>query len=487
MLIVLVVNSALGYLFNIGLAWLLPAGDYGTYGAAMSLLGILLIFVTYGLPWAAAKFLAQEETAGKQNVIFKSALTGNLIIALVVMALFYLTYAFFISAIDISVPVIAVTLATIFAYSIRNVYLRTLHGQMKFEEFGAISILETVLRVAFGLALVLLGYRVAGALTGQLVSAVVVVAITAYLLRDMKFWQAKGWADFKVFTFAWSMLIGMLGITMLSQMDILIVKFLSTSPVSNQSVGYYQAVRMLALIPLFLAGGIMGGVFPFISRYAKGDSRTYALFSLRYILLGSLPFTLLLMLLPESFITFFFPPAFSAAARALTVLAIGGALIAVIQALAQVFQALGHPSLPVKVLMIATLLQIGLLVALVPQFGLTGAAMAMTVASLFGAAWLLIKFTAHYQIKVQGGLIARFALVLLISGLVLFFFPHGSRLLLALDVILVSIIYFCLLVALGLVRGVDFDILGQALPQNYAVQATLKNMKNLAFKLGCRS
>lgn len=487
MLIVLVINSVLGYVFNIGLAWLLPARDYGTYGAAVSIMGIILIFVTYGFPWAAAKFLAQEGATEEKEVIFKSVLMGNLIIGLLVIAIFYLVYTFFVPAAEMPAPVIMVMLATIFVFSIRTVYLRTFHGQMKFEEFGIVSIIEAVLRITVGLLLVWLGYSVAGALSGELTSGLIIIIIAAFLLRDMKFWKARGWANPGVFTFAWSMLIGMLGITMLNQMDILIVKFLGTGAIPEQAVGYYQAVRMVAEIPFFLAGSIMSGVFPFISRYAQGDNRTYSLFSLRYIALFSFPFAIFLALLPEPFITFFFPLAYAAAAMALRVLAIGGAFIALIQALAQVFQALGQPGLPAKVLIIAALFQVGLLVPLVPRFGLTGAAAAVAATCLCGAVWLTLKFQTLYKLKIQLGFIARFLLVLLISGLVLYFFPHGSRIWLVLDVIVAGMVYVYLLVALSFIRVVDFDILGQALPQNHAVQAVLKGARAVAVKLGCRS
>jgi len=484
LLAVLAITSALGYGLNIVLAWLLPADDYGTYGIAIAILGILSIFITYGFPWTVVKFLAEYGDKGTSYPIFKSALLGNFLIALVISALFYLVYSFFLFSTNIPDAVIFIIMAIILVFSLRAIYLRTLHGRMRFQEFGTVSIIEAVLRVAVGLGLVLLGYNVAGALAGQLLAGLVALIIAAYLLREFKFWSGKGWANIKVFTFAWRMFLGMLGITMLNQVDILGVRFFSQGTVTAQLVGYYQAVRILAFIPLYLAGGFMGGVFPFISRYAEEGSRNYFLLTLRYIVLIAIPFFAILVAIPGSFIELVFPPAYVAGADAIRILAVGGVLVAIIYVLVQVLQALGYPGLPAKVLMIAALLQIGLLAVLVPNFGLVGAAAATSIACLFGAIWLTVKIAVLYQLKPQLGQIVKLLLTLAITGLSLFLIPHSGRILTVLDVVLVSMIYLFLLVVLRLLRVSDIDILRSALPQNSLILAPVRVLKKLIVRLG---
>ncbi len=329
-----------------------------------------------------------------------------------------------------------------------------------------------------------MGYNVAGALAGQLLAGLVALIIAVYLLREFKFWRGKGWANIKVLSFAWRMFLGMLGITMLSQVDILGVRFLSQGTVTGQLVGYYQAVRILAFIPLFLAGGFMGGVFPFVSRYAGEGSRNYVLFTLRYIVLIAIPFFAALVAIPDPVIELFFPPAYVAGSDAIRVLAVGGILIAIIYVLVQVFQALGHPGLPAKVLTIAALLQLGLLAILVPQFGLVGAAAATSIACLFGAIWLMVRLTVLYQLKPQPRQIAKLVLTLAITGLSLFLIPHSGRILTTLDIVMVSMIYLFLTIVLRLLRVSDIDILRSALPQNSLVLAPVRILRNLMVRLG---
>lgn len=484
MLAVFAVNSLLGYALNIILAWLLPAGDYGVYGVAIAILGILTIFVIYGFPWTVVKFLSEETDSATVNIILKSAFLGNIVTAMLVAAVFYLIYLFILPKDYIPISMVNIILLFIFTFALRALYLRALHGRMEFGRFGVVSVIEGVARVVGSVLLVILGYGAAGALCGQLFGGIVALVIAAYLMRQMKFWRNREWSNLKVFTFAWPMLMGMLGISVLSQLDILVVKFLSGESITSQSVGYYQAIRILAMIPFFLAGGLMGGVFPFISRHADGNNWVYSLYPLRYIVLLALPLTATLMLLPEASIQLFFPAPYAAAADALRVLALGGAFLASIQVLAQIYQALGKPKLPAKVLAVAALLQITLLLILIPRLSLVGAATAMTISCLVGTIWLFSKLMTTYQFKFPVVIATKLAFVLMVIGGLLLLIPHGNRVQFALGVILVGVVYLILTAALRLVRIDDINILEQALPRHPAVGIVISGIRKAILSLG---
>ena len=484
MLAIFAVNSLLGYALNITLAWLLPAGDYGIYGVAIAILGILTIFVIYGFPWTVVKFLSEETDSATVNAILKSALLGNIATAMLVAAVFYLIYLFILPKGYIPISMANIILLIILIYAVRALYLRALHGRMEFGRFGIISIIEGVVRVVSSVLLVILGYGATGALCGQLFGGIVALVIAAYLLRQMNFWRNRGSVNLKVFAFAWPMLMGMLGISALSQLDILGVKFLGGESITSQSVGYYQAIRILAMIPFFLAGGLMGGVFPFISRHADGNNWVYSLYPLRYVVLLALPLTATLMLLPEASIQLFFPAPYVAAADALRVLALGGALLSSIQVLAQTYQALGKPKLPAKVLAMVALLQIVLLPVFVPHLGLLGAAMAMTIACLLGTILLFSKLITTYQFKFPVVIATKLAFVLTVIGGLLLLIPHGNRVQFALGVILVGVVYLILTAALRLVRSDDINILEQALPRHPAVDIVISGIRKVILSLG---
>lgn len=479
---VLAVTSVLGYVFHVVLAWLLPASDYGIYGVAVAISGILSLFIISAFPWSVVKFLSAEKDQEKRYSVFKTALLANFLTALVISGLFYGIYSFFLSSSDIQLPVIFILIAIVLTFSIRAIYLRTLHGLMRFEQMGAVSVTESVIRVAAGLGLVYLGYGVAGALAGELIGGMVLVIIALYLLRNFKFWQGKGWANVKVLSFAWPMFLGMVGITLLIQIDILGLKYLSQGLISSQSVGHYQAVRVLAMIPLFLAGGIMGAVFPFISKYHEEGGLGYLVASLRYVVLLSLPVAVVLVLLPASIIGLFFPHDYAASANALRVLAVGGACLGVIQVLTSGFQALGQPGIPARALIIAAGVQIASLVVLVPRFGLVGAAASTVIAGLAALVWLLSRFAHIYQLKLRKGQTAKLILAFTVTGLFLFFFPHSSRILTVVDGVLAGIIYLSLLTVLGLIREDDVDILRNALPHNRLVEAASNSVKKVIVK-----
>src|SRR4051812_14514395 len=71
-----------GYLINIFLGRFLGPSSYGVYGVLISLMGIINIIQTGGIPLATAKFIAEDDA--RRDSILKSSLILQLLITLLI-------------------------------------------------------------------------------------------------------------------------------------------------------------------------------------------------------------------------------------------------------------------------------------------------------------------------------------------------------------------------------------------------------------------
>ena len=475
--------AILGYAFNIVLSWLLSVEQYGIFGMCVAFFGILGLFVTMPFPWAAAKFISSEDNLRKKYKIFKISLAGNLLAAVVVSVIFYAIYSSLSSQAEIDRRFIVLLLTTVLIYSPLSVYLCTLQGLFRFKQLGVMQLLLSGLRATSGVALVYLGYGAFGAFAGYLVAAIIALIAMAYLLRNFKFWQESGWSEPRILAFAPAIFLGSLGIVLLSNIDLLGMKFISEVVVSSELTGYYQSALILARIPLLVTGAMMIAVFPFISKHTESDSRRYSLASLKYAIFFVLPLTIVLALNPVAFITLFFPPSYAVGADALRVVAIGMAFLSLIQILANTFQALGKPWTPAIALLVVSGVQLGALVVLIPKWGLVGAAAATTIACFLGFFYLLTKYLSIHRPIIEPIQILKSIAALGIPGCLLFFFMTEGRLLTVISLILAAILYVFLLPLLGLIKEKDVDILSGALPPSRITSAVITRVKRLVIKL----
>ncbi len=477
MLAVFLGTASLGYIFSVVLAWILPADEYGTYAIAIASLSILSLFIVHGIPWTVVKLLSAEDSHENRLSIFKSSLVTNFTIGIIVSFAFLGIYILLPNGLDLTQTAVALMIAIVITFSIRAVYVRALHGLMKFEHFGIVAVIQGIARLSIGLGLVYVGLGVNGALAGELVGGLASLLCVAYLLRNFKFWQSKRWVITDVLPFAGWMFIGMSALTSLSQFDILGLKLFEEN-ITDDSIGYFQAARLLALTPFFITGGIMAGIFPFISKNAGQEEKLYIIASLRYIAIITLPITISLILIPTAIIDLFFPQEYTASADALRILAAGGIFLALNQGLANIFQASGQPSLPAKTLFAALMVEIALLPILVPNHGLNGAALSMTAANLAGSTWLLFRLIKVYRLGIPNWrLFIKFVTSLTVSGAFLYYFPHNTLIMSLLDLILAGILYLVLLTILKLIISEDIDTLIRGLPKNRLVETAACKLK----------
>lgn len=465
------ITSIVNYIFNVGLGWLLVPAEYGVYGVSIALMTILSFFVNSGFPIAASKLIS-EETCKDELRIFKTSLTCNILLGLFVSIIFWFIYGF-LPLENYRSLIFIVILMTILT-SVKSVYQYALQGFFRFKEMGALGVLEVFLKLVFGVGLVYIGFGAFGAVTGLFIAGLVSLFVRLFLFRDFKFWRSKGW-ERRVLFFTFPMFLGMLGFTLIQNLDILVLKFLSPGD-TDKLAGLYQAGLLLARIPFFLTGTVMMAVFPFIS---KGNSNVYSQVSLKYVVLFIFPVSIAITLKPDAFLYLVYPVSYVEAAPVLRVLALGMGFFAIMTVFSNIFQASGKPKIPARLLLITSGLQLGLLFILIPVMGIVGAALATLLACLGGTIGLGYYYWKTYGIEIKISALTS----LLMFSLLLYLLPFNSRLEIIASLVIAFGAYMFLLTVFKLLKVEDLYILMEALPAHPLTLTITGNIKSLVYHL----
>lgn len=463
-----IIGAFINYVYNVSMGWLLTPEQYGMLGVSISFLIILSLFVTSAFPLTVTKFISGEHEEFIKHRVFKSSLTANLIIAVIISALFYFSYNIGIIDLgaDYNLLVICIILATtLTAASV--IYQSILQGTFRFKFLAAIGIITIFVKLISGVILVKMGLGAFGALLSLPISAFVCLILAIILTMDFKFWKTDGWADSSVYFFALPMFFGTLGTTLLMNIDIIGVKFLTDGLMSDALSGYYRAALILAQLPIFVVGALMSVLFPYISKHNEDEK--YPAKSIKYAALFILPISLALATIPEAFISLMFPPAYIAGAQALGIVALGMGFLAMVIVFTNIFQARHAPKIPAIVLSIAVIIEILSLIVLVPSYGTIGAATSTTIACAFGFIVLAALYMRTYRAKLNHITILKTLVSFSIVVSMIYTLPHSTSISFIADLLISGAVYFVSLAIFGLLTEEDMLIFLSGLPNHKKV------------------
>ena len=413
--------ALLNYALNIILGWTLPIEEYGRVGVSQTLIFICVWFVSAGFPWVVTGAIARAQArrndpAGEASQqawrTFKSAwLAGSLLSLAVVALLVGAFYAGVLPLEPVYAPLIAIVAVTVGSLGVGSVPSAALQGLFRFGRLAGVKVFEAAVNIVVSVALVLLGFGAVGALGGFAVSAALAGLVSIWLLRDRRFWRVKGWGDLSALRQAIPMTFAVFGGVLLTNIDVLAIKFLTPSINSDALSGAYQVAAVLARAPLFVGTALVSTFYPRLAQDAQdahevrhgtntstgnGTGAVDAVARrqssrelLRWILLGVLPINTIIAVAAPEVVLFFFPGHYASSAPMLVVLAVGSGFLVVASALAAILQAERRAVVPALVMTLAVSLEIASLWLLVPMFGPMAAAASAAVMSALACALLL--------------------------------------------------------------------------------------------------
>ncbi|MBM3233809.1 hypothetical protein FJZ19_01815 [Candidatus Pacearchaeota archaeon] len=284
LIIMLGIFNIFNYLFQISMAKLLGPAEFSAFAVLMSFIYI------FGIPSEAiqtvvarytSKFNAKKKT-GKIKDFFYRSMKKGFLISLGIFFIFIIVSFFVSGLLGIPVSLLVITgLFIVYSFTI-PVARGVLQGKKKFFAMGGNLVIESVVKFVFSIILVLIGFKVYGAIGSIIIGSMAAFFIVFFSLKDvLKSRRAK--ENFGgIFSYNIPVLIGMTSIILIYSLDVIIARFFFSPEIS----GKYAFVSLIAKSILFASFAIGKAMFPISSERFERKTETSSLFK-KSILLTS--------------------------------------------------------------------------------------------------------------------------------------------------------------------------------------------------------
>jgi O-antigen/teichoic acid export membrane protein len=396
-------TMSLGYGFKIYLARTLGPENLGLYALGMTLIGLIGIFNTLGLPQSAVRFVAAYRAAGRfaelHSLLWRGA--GLLVLANVLLAAALLVFGRVIAVRFYHAPAL-VPYLPLFALLMLFGVLSTFYGKVLagFRDLRLRTILNNFvgspLNMLIAVALIsaglgLRGFLLAQVLSGGIVCTLLVGAVRRFTPPEARFLAQRGSAPKKeVWAFSASMLgIGLLEFIM-TQVDKIALGFYRTP----REVGIYSvAAALVVYVPLVLSS--VNQIFaPTIADlHARGEPTLLArLFqSLTKWIIGlTLPLAVVIVVFSRPLMRIFGHD-FEGGWPILVIGTLGQLVNCGVGSVGYLLLMSGHEKRLIKVQVAMAGVMIAASVALIPHWGIIGAAVAAAITNVGMNVWNLLE------------------------------------------------------------------------------------------------
>lgn len=261
------------YVFHLLMGRFLGPVNYGILASIFSVFYYLMVPVAT-ITTTVMKYTAEfdvEKAPGKIYSLFIRLTKQLLVISL---ALFVLLAAAspLISRflrIDSIWPMLILSTMLLIGYML-PVNRGILQGLQKFGTLSVNLILETVLKLSIGIALVLIGYKVNGAVLGVVIAMFMAYALSFVPLRKIFRIREKTIVSVReMWVYSIPVFVALFCMNSYYSVDILIVKHF-LSPVD---AGHYSGLSILGKIVVFACLAIVGVMFPMVAGRHKADQK----------------------------------------------------------------------------------------------------------------------------------------------------------------------------------------------------------------------
>ncbi|MBX4212393.1 oligosaccharide flippase family protein [Candidatus Pacearchaeota archaeon] len=253
--------QALNYLFHFSMARLLTISEYGVLAALFSILYILAIF-SESIQTIIARYSSVEDNPGKLKNIVKKSLKKSLKVSLILFCL-YTVLSFILSPIlGIGVSLLLLNGIIIFSSFILPITRGVMQGRKMFGSLGINLILEGFVKFFGALALVLIGWKVYGAIAATAAAMFIAFFYSFFTLRPILNSQEKKAATPNIYAYSKPVIVVTLSTLIMYSIDIIIAKIVF----SPEIAGIYAISSMMSKTIVFATQPIVKAMFPLSSQ-----------------------------------------------------------------------------------------------------------------------------------------------------------------------------------------------------------------------------
>lgn len=379
---------------------------YGEYGTVIAIFGLFQILMSAGITTGSKKFFSENRPIEE----WKSYVWGyytrlsTLLAALFASSLIASVHLGFVEWWfgPEYIPYFYLLAALSFAIQYSDYVNRVLMG-LQLERYSEpLKIVRRILYGVIGVGLAVLGYGVSGVLIGQIIAGFLVSILGLMILQprlDLSTAFKKIPSSVptqELRSFQNSSIIFVFLLTSLYHVDVLMLQ----QSVSEAKIGYYKAALILTeflwIAPRALQGVMLQSVSDLWRQEKIQEITSIAKRSTRYILLFTLLCSIGLAALSAEFIPFYFGDEYQPAIIPLLILLPGTLGFAATRPVLTITQAKGEFKPLIIATGVAAIINIGLNGALIPIYGLKGAAVATSIG--YGS----LLFTQYWAARTLG-------------------------------------------------------------------------------------
>ncbi len=418
-MIVQVVFLASGYIIHAGLGRLLGPASYGVFGVVIYLVTLSQDFLRTGIPQAASKYIAEDNT--KAKAIKNKTVNLQLILSLIIFSAYIMLAGIFSSLLkDPSLSTyIRISAFIIPAAAFHSLYVNFLNGLRWYDKQALVMLIYCVAKVTGVFALVLLGFALYGAILGYLIGPLAGFALGWYFFKGDKGKDKNNFEYKKIIDFAMPVIILSITITLLISADLFFVKRIL---MENMQAGYYTAASMLSRVPFYILSSLGFALFPAISRSTAIEdveqTKDYITGSMRYLLMLLIPTILLISATSKSLVSFFYSSKYLPASSSLSILIFGLGFFTIFSILITIITASGRPRVSMLIALVLVPVSVVLNIILISVYRLEGAALATTITSFLGTCLTAGYVVRRFNVLIDKNSLAKICAVSIIIYLI---------------------------------------------------------------------
>lgn len=267
------IAGVFNYIYQVYMGRALGPEEYGVFGALIAIFYIIAI-ISQTLGTSTTRFISKFVGEGKEIGFFvKGSMKRMFLIGSIISIIFLILSTRMMSALKL--PDIRPILILILILSlswINPIIDGSLRGLKKFPYVGFSNILNTFFKLVFGIAFVMAGFGVAGALFSVAIGAIMGLIISFIFLKPYLKPNNPHKSDFRYsmfYSYSFPVLLAMISLSIPSNMDVILAKYLF----SPTEAGLYTSVSVLGKIVFFFSGAVGTVMFPTIAeKYARGEN-----------------------------------------------------------------------------------------------------------------------------------------------------------------------------------------------------------------------
>lgn len=429
--IAMIASKFLSYLYRITIARFVGPDAYGQLSLALMVVGIggtlSLLALNNGILKFIPEFRASNDKSKIRGIVLSSLYITVPTSLIITLSIFF--GAEFI-AIEIFespelVPLLKIMSVTPFFSTLSSIFFDVTKAYNKIiYKAGTVRILQNMIQLAVTVALVILGYDVIGAAWGW-ITGLIVAAILGFYFMEKKigpilFSNVKPEYQYqKLLRFSTPLLLSGIITSVMGWAD---TGFLGYY-MSDTEVGLYNAALPTALLIILPHKAIGSLALPSLSELNQRDrdsaedalqTATYWVFSLVF------PTFLIMTLFSEQVLYILFGAEYRTASLALSILAVGYLFDAFVGRVGSFLQSTGHTKYILYNNSALIILNIVLNIALIPIYGLIGAAIATTTSMIASNVLMYVEVLKKEKVNTLSSKIPKVILTALIPlGLVM--------------------------------------------------------------------